>query len=676
MSIAILEAIHANPWADELIDLPSLNHRASTAVEQLVHKTRSIAREEPSALPSFSLAILGPAGAGKTHLFSRLRRRLGPRAVFTHVKPPVGTCMTPRTVLRHVADQLRMATQGLKQVDALVGSLLAFLDGEGERFPRAFLDELRHLDTGARASRLDQALERVLEIWPEVDDIYARRLIEAPFVPPPTQRALLAWLSGQECDASQLARIGAAASIDDDRIAPAFRTLSLLASVGAPIVVVFDQLENLVNAAGPTDQLNAYAQLATELIDGVRGLVVVQMALDTEFARFIEPSFNLAQRSRLAMQRETLALPTAEERHALLRLWLERLPSAGAPFPHPLTVEQLRALSDMTSATPRMLRVELRDVLQGKPLDVPSDAPQDSTKSPESATAVAGDRVQALEKAWNEHLERARAVLDDLGQRHLSVDDALLIDGFLAALGFVEGVRVEVHEHAAAKLVVERPSGPLAVALLSQAHFKSVAAALARLTQLAGERPVLALRERVRDLPPTWREALKRRDALLQAPHGRYELLDRDDVVRLLGIASLLAAARSRDVTDAKGGSVSEAEVRAWVARELAVAEWPIVRTLLQDTRTEGAPASAPLTAKSPAAVPPPPRSSRAAPGGGPALTILRRLRVASVERLVREVVRLDRGATRGSVLEELARSEGAVRWFGGTLLAIREEEQ
>jgi len=89
MTRAFFEALHADPWARDVLDLATLNARASGAVEAALQQIRGTARSDPHALRSTSLVVLGPPGAGKTHLFSRLRRRVGPRAVFIHVRPLV-----------------------------------------------------------------------------------------------------------------------------------------------------------------------------------------------------------------------------------------------------------------------------------------------------------------------------------------------------------------------------------------------------------------------------------------------------------------------------------------------------------------------------------------------------------------------------------------------------------
>ena len=110
---AFLNNVHADPWSDVFVDLPSLNAEASEALESTIMELRQLAEEQPASLRSVSTVVLGPPGAGKTHLFSRLRRRLGPRAAFVHIRPLVGSEMTPRLVLSEITKQLAHTTNGV-----------------------------------------------------------------------------------------------------------------------------------------------------------------------------------------------------------------------------------------------------------------------------------------------------------------------------------------------------------------------------------------------------------------------------------------------------------------------------------------------------------------------------------------------------------------------------------
>jgi len=664
MSSTLFDAIHADPWAEQLVDLPSLNAEASAAIEESIVRQREVARTLPKELHSYSLVIVGPAGAGKTHLFARLRRRLGPKAVFVHIRPLLNSDMTARFVLHEIAKQLGYATLGSRQIDALVGSLLAHLEGAASTFPQTFLEEIRRLQEADRIRRLDDVTERVLEIWQDLDETYLRRLLEVPFGTPATQRAGLAWLSGRECDEAQLARIGAPASMEEAAVVPALRTLSAVASLGAPIVLAFDQLENLVDGDESKSRLLAYGNLAAELVDSARGVVLVHMAIDTEWKSALEPSLGASHRSRIAMRTKLLSLPTPAEREDLLRLWAGRVPDPSAPFPWPFGERRVTRLCTAPGMTPRMMLVECRTAIESGGIDEsmppPQPVPIHPSKVPTDPEGTEGAR-DALAAEWERQLEEARRALDEMAAAGQCADAARIADGFAVASRFASPLTVEVKLREPAQLTWQTPAGPVRMALLHQNHPRSLGTSLAKLTALAEKGPVLALRERAHELRPTWKDSLAKRAALLAKKHARWLAFEREDAARLLALASILSAARSGDVTDLTGCKVSVESVRMWVADTLNVPSWPILKAITAPSEGE---ADEPGEASSEAG----------APRSGSAMSVLLRLRVVSLDRLVREVARVDREATRSSVLQELERAGDRVRWFGLAVVCAREE--
>jgi len=662
------EAIHADPWAEEFVDLPTLNSKASDAIEECVQKARTKAREAPRSLRSTSIVVLGPPGVGKTHLFSRLRGRLGPRAVFIHVRPLVSAPMTPRFVLGELVKQLAYTTHGLAQLDALVGSLLAHLSGAATTFPSTFLAEYQQLTAAERDARLDEAVEKAVAIWQEVDDTYLRRLLQAPFTSGATQRALLAWLSGRDCDVTQLSRIGAGASLAEELVVPALRTLCSVAALGAPIVLVMDQLENLIEGAEPGARLLGYANLAAELVDVMRGLVLVHMALDTEWTRGIEPALNMSQRSRLLMRTETLALPTPREREELLRLWIERLPERAGPYPWPFTDRRLARVLRTPGMTPRMLLVECRQALDAGGADEELEvAPeQASGREPGAASPALG-----LTGQWEGCLDAARQVQAEASEQRTSVDAVRVADGLLACGHFLTDAHISTSTMGEpVQLVIDAGKAKRQAAVLHHSHYKSLGAALGKLTSFAARAQVVAIRERARDLPPTWKDTLAKRSVLLGTGSAQWVWLEPDDVTRLLALDALLQGARSGDVTNERGEPVDVASVIEWARANLGVPEWGIVRALLGQSAEEH-------EVEATANVAPEPQA--AAPAAVPlttgvAVAILRQLRIASVERVVREAARIDPLATRATVLSELEAGPG-IRFFGRSIVCVRVQQ-
>jgi hypothetical protein len=240
-------------------------------------------------------------------------------------------------------------------------------------------------------------------------------------------------------------------------------------------------------------------------------------------------------------------------------------------------------------------------------------------------------------------------------------DPARIADGFAVASSFVPRLAVEVDLRAPAQLTWRTAAGTIRMALLHQNHHRSLGGALAKLAGLADKETVLALRERAHDLAPTWKDTLAKRAAFMAKDHARWISFEREDASRLLALASLVAAARSGDVTDLTGRKVPLEAVRKWVSDALDVPSWPILGF---------------VTSPSSRAVdePIPPADVSAPKASGVAMSVLLRLRVASLDRLVRESARLDRTANRSSVVLELERAGDGVRWVGTALVCVKGE--
>jgi len=677
---------HADPWAKTFIDLPSLNAKVTDAITAAIQNVRAAARKDGAELRTSSILVLGPAGAGKTHLFARLRHKLGPRAVFVHLRPLVGTEMTPRYVLGQIVQQLGYETaegHGLKQLEALVGSSFAQLDGSNPEFPRMFVDEVAALDEAKRAEKIEWAVEKLLERHQEADEMYLARLLAAPFMKPAQQRAALAWLAGRELEEAQMKRLGVTSSLPDERIIQALQTLGVFAAPGAPIVLVFDQLENLMDAEATGMRVRAYANLVAELFDTMRGYVLVQMALDTEWQQAILPQLSAAQKTRLGGQQEVIALPTPAQARELIARWVDHLPHRAEPFPWPFGEKRVAMWAETPGMTPRMLMIACKQALALGP-DAPLEdeevtgaAPETTRSSPTPIDDGADDGADdgtddaALEAAWESHLQRARAALDEAAEDRRSADPARLVGGIACALRFADGVttsRVDARHHL--QLLARVGERTHAVAVLHQTHPRSAVTALDRAADALTKDAVILVRERAIEAPPTWKKFHAALAALVRKG-ARWIPLERDDAARLLALESFLAAAKSRDLEDAGGRAFEDREVAEWIAQSLRVTEWPVVAALTGATAADGI-AEEPVSASEPGT---PARGANTG-AGDTAATIracLGQLQIASLERLVREVVRAKPDATRNEIVSVLEAMPDHVRWFGRAIVAVKD---
>jgi hypothetical protein len=298
-----------------------------------------------------------------------------------------------------------------------------------------------------------------------------------------------------------------------------------------------------------------------------------------------------------------------------------------------------------------MLLLECRRALDGEP-DVEPGTPQ-----------VSGDDRQAdvdegLRGEWEGCVSRSRRILTEAGEQRVALDAARLADGLLAAGRFLKGAEIAPDKQGRARLTLKIGQEREHVAILSEGHPKSLGSVLTKLTALAKETPVIAIRERAHALPPTWKDTLAKRRALLGSGRARWIDLDAEDCTNLLALGELLQAAKSGDVTNAQGEALAEQVVVDWVASNLNVSAWRVMTDLLTT------PVEADVPEAEPAAVVGPSQHS---------LMTLRRLRIASMDRLVREVLRVEPKATRASVQAELEAAGKLVGWFGRAIVCVRD---
>ena len=105
---------------------------------------------------------------------------------------------------------------------------------------------------------------------------------------------------------------------------------------------------------------------------------------------------------------------------------------------------------------------------------------------------------------------------------------------------------------------------------------------------------------------------------------------------------------------------MTEGAVNDWVASTLKPATWEVTRQLLESQTDD-------VLAEEPSA----PAQAAAALPSSTAVTLLHKLKIASLDRIVREVTRVDSNATRASVISELESCQ-QVKWFGRSIVCAR----
>lgn len=665
-----LEA-HAQPWEREVVDVESINRETSDALIDGVAEMRERACRGDSIVSRAHL-ILGPAGSGKTHLFGRLRRKLGPRAVLVHIRPLIGSNLTPRYLLGQVFGQLRCESYGATQIDALVGSMLAGFLGVDVEKPRLALEDHRHRESNERHRLVERIVEAALDRHPLLDEVALRAVLELPTLPPLFRAAWLNWLGGYELDPVQSARVGLAGAISDERVLGILRTLAQVASTTAPILLVFDQLENLVDAEEGHARVRAYGNLISELIDSVGGMIVAQMAVDGDWAREIEPRLGQAQRSRVIGNRHLLRLPDPQERGALLERWVDRLVNRDAAYPWPFSATQVERWCTAVGMTPRMLLLTAERALNEEERESSFAASKPPAPIEElSDEELLSDRDDGIAAAWQGHRRAALEQIDDATTMQRGPEVEHLLDGTTLLLNLFLGhpCKVEPRGH------IEITNGPR-LGILHETDPRSIAARLKRTLEIP-ER-WLFLREQWREFRPTWRVVREVTARLASTGQASLLWISRNDVANLLALRSIVMQTRSSDLTDERGQLISLEMIQSWFVQNCNPLEWELGRELKSEISVsselhsrigeEPQQRERAVTADKDGLPVDVPSQS------GVALRVLEELRVASLERLMREAQRREPAASRMTILAEIERIHPRIKWFGRAIVALVEE--
>jgi hypothetical protein len=679
-----LPSEQADPWAVQFVDLESLHKPVTDAIVKEILDLRAQAQRGAPPPTAPARLLLGTAGVGKTHLFARLRRlvqRQQHQVTLIHLRPLIGGPQTPRLLLGQLFEALRHRIGERSQLDLLVGAVLALVAGENPNFPNAYLVELESLDAPDRAQRLEAGLDALLERNPALQGSfsYLEALLRVPFLTTARARfAWLSWLEGGEVDLLQSARFQVPGPLDENQVMAALRALAAVAAPASPLLLVFDQLENLVANDGHEGRIKAYAQLLMELVDSVPGLAIVQMAVESDWLKSIIPHIDSAPQSRLSVQsarrRHLLSLPTPEQSRELIGLWRAQLEPPISPLPWPFSEAGLEALCHQPGLTPRMLLQAFQEAL----VSGEEEAPPVGSGAGELPPLPIDPSLQAT---WEQHCAQARVLIQEAHAEERGVSSDILLDA-LSALGVVDPT-LGVRRAERGEAEVQAPSVGRSVALVHSPNGKSVAAQLRKLHErIEGGGRLLAVRERWRPIPDGWKAAAEHHKALEAALSWRW--LERDEVERYLALRSLLMSARSHDVSGPDGKALDEAIVLGWLRQQDSLRDDPLLlwwqersAPVMAPTATSAVPSAASTaTAVPPIAVPLPRSSTMVDHADSPLLGVLQRLRVASVPRLARELSTPEKPWRPAEVLRELKNLDRYARVLGASLVVIRDDQE
>lgn len=491
------DVIVANPWDEAAVDIPEIQGQVFDECLQGIEHVRKQNR-------SAALLIHGAAGAGKTHLLRRLRRRLTlqlPSAtdrdecLFVWVRLQA----SPRMIWRHVRrtlveDWFRPVRGQRTQFERILFHRLAEIRvAEGDLEP--WYEYM--LDTDPRA--LDELLDRV------ADSLFLDRNTTIAFKHLAFgrhRRDLRAWLGGDSLPEEALARLDLSQDegTDEDREHEARRVILMLcrlAGAGLPIVLSLDQIEALQTTSTDTDGLFAFGQLASTLHDETSNVMIIS-CVQSSFATELKDKSRGADYDRMtSLGARSLATLTRSQAEKLIAA---RLSLAGPDFEKPASTDPLwpleqsdfQRLADVNELTPRRLLATCADRFETWRARSSSPVAQNPAVLAESAT---GDQPSLhepapsvspldafLDEEWKSRVERSVSM-----SRPERTED-IVRHGLpqLVRLLTPEWNSVRDDQLPDVPLIFQSPVGRTGVSICAQANMNSVTAQLKRLkTQFA-----------------------------------------------------------------------------------------------------------------------------------------------------------------------------------------------
>lgn len=270
-------------WAEEATGFTDVESIHAEVSEVLRRDLRTVATHPQH--PTRVRFLVGQGGAGKSHLFSRLRRQIGGEAIFAFASNPP---TRPAALFRWTLDKIvyglrhpRVVAGAAKPYSQLEGLLYRLLLTHGPAFvetdPDAFHEVWIGLSEEERENYLRSVQERLVArgnaapLLRGMLSVFHRETREVAF----------RWLSGSaNLMVEELQAIGQAQPIEDTEVDALFRLIGDLSySAATPIVLVLDQLDQMVEPA----QIDELQRLLVMAIDQSQNWYVVIGLIEDKF---------------------------------------------------------------------------------------------------------------------------------------------------------------------------------------------------------------------------------------------------------------------------------------------------------------------------------------------------------------------------------------------------------
>lgn len=537
-------------WKPSFPDVPSINAHASDAIFQAIEQIRAGYRTV------IGITIKAEKGLGKSHLISRIRRRLldegGSFFVYMSDVDYGNLNRVHANFLNTLSLSLKqIGNEGVMQWQELATALINEASGKAY-IPQQLVKQF----SGALAKNpklVDAITAKVLQFKPNIENPY---LIQAILWTLASDKASFAtnWLSGKALAQAQADAMGLPNSTEEDKEGEAFQTVcQILDLIGdyKTLVIGFDELESLDRNEAGFNRAQVVALLVKDLYGKIkRGVLMTAMFDETlKFQIRVLPQSESVT-ARMCEKIFDLKYLNADDVVTLVSQWLKEFyDSKGLtpPYPvYPFDEGELRELGKE--------KLIVRKVLEecAKNWKVPGDPPP----------PTAADPLHQVELAFNNELNALEETIEKYFEDSSILAEALYF-GFLALKGeTLEGVQIEEIEKVKTKAVDKgylhfRIRGKedgryvkIVVAVVQESGARFVSAALKRLIDYQKFDMTRGCLVRSKDVKPNTvgKQCLDK--LLSQELGGEFVKLASEDIKPLLAIYLVNKAHTDYDLTE------------------------------------------------------------------------------------------------------------------------------
>ena len=563
-------------WKPSFPDVPSINAHASDGVFQAIEQIRAGYRTVSG------ITIRAEKGLGKSHLISRIRRRLldegGSFFVYMSDVDYGNLNRVNANFLNTLSSSLkRIGNEGVMQWQELATALINEALGE-TYIPQQLVKQFPGILAENHKLDVDALTTKVLQIKPNIENPY---LIQAILWTLSSDKVSFAinWLSGRALAQTQADAMGLPNSTEEDKEGEAFQTVcQILDLIGdyRTLVIGFDELESVDRNEAGFNRAQVVALLVKDLYGKIkRGVLMTAMFDETWFNIRALPQAESVT-ARMGEKIFDLKYLNADDVVTLVSQWLEEFYDSKDLIPpdpvYPFDEGELRELGKE--------KLIVRKVLEecAKNWKVPGD----NTPSP-----IATDPLHQVELAFNNELNALEETIEKYFEDSTILAEALYF-GFLAVKGeTLERVQVEEIEKVQTKAVDKGylhfrirgkengKSVKIVVAVVQESGAKFVSAALKRLIEYKKFDMTRGCLVRSKDVKPktVGKQHLDR--LLSKELGGEFVKLANEEIKPLLAIYLVNKAQADYDV--------SEDQIKQFIVQKKLASENYLICEILSD---------------------------------------------------------------------------------------------